>query len=222
MIMKIVVVGGTGLIGSKLLNQLREHGHEAVAAAPSTGVNTVTGVGMAEALKGALVVVDVSNAPDRGDTAVMRFFETSTRSLLTCEAASIPYSILRATQVFESVKSIADLSTDGNKVRLPSVLIQPMAADDVAGVLGEIAMGPPVNGTVEVGGPERFHLDELVRQAFAGWKDPREVITDPRGCYYDIDVKERTLVPEDNARLGTIRFEDWLAQRVSQIREFAA
>jgi uncharacterized protein YbjT (DUF2867 family) len=258
MIMKIVVVGGTGLIGSKLLNQLREHGHEAVATAPSTGVNTVTGVGLAEALKGALVVVDVSNAPDRGDTAVMRFFETSTRSLLTCEAASgarhhlalsvvgtermlesgyirakvvqenlikgssIPYSIVRATQFFESVKSISDLSTDGNKVRLPSVLIQPMAADDVAGVLGEIAMGPAVNGTVEVGGPERFHLDELVRQAFAAWKDPREVITDPRGRYYDIDVKERTLVPEDNARLGTIRFEDWLAQRVSQIREFAA
>ncbi len=250
--MKTVVIGGTGLIGSRLVNQLREHGHEAVAAAPSTGVNAVTGEGLAEALKGASVVVDVSNAPAREDTAVMKFFGTSTRNLLASESAagvrhhvalsvvgsehmlqsgyirakvvqenlvkgsSIPYSIIRATQFFESVKSIADSATDGNKVSLPSALIQPMAADDVASVVRQIAMGPPVNGTVELGGPERFRLDELVRQAFAAWKDPREVATDPHGRYYDIDVEERTLVPEDTARLGRIRFEVWLAQSAAQ------
>ncbi len=256
--MKIVVIGGTGLIGSKLINKLRAHGHEAVAAAPGTGVNAVTGEGLAEVLTGATVVVDVSNAPQREDTAVLKFFATSTRNLLDSErtaavrhhvvlsvvgserllesgyirakivqenlinGSSIPYSIVRATQFYESLKDIADFSTDGNKVRLPSALIQPIAADDVARVVGQIAIGPPANGTVEVGGPERFRLDELVRQAFAAWKDPREVVTDPHGRYYDIDVKERTLVPEDNARHGTIRFEEWLAQRAEQIPQSAA
>jgi uncharacterized protein YbjT (DUF2867 family) len=245
---KIVVIGGTGLIGSKLVSKLREHGHEAVAAAPKTGVNTVTGEGLAEVLKSASVVVDVSNAPAMEDTAVMKFFETSTRNLLAAEAAggvrhhialsvvgsermpesgylrakiaqenlikgsSIPYSIIRATQFFESVKTIADLSTDDNKVYLPTALVQPMAADDVASAVGQIAIGPPVNGTVEVGGPERFRLDEIVRLGLAAWKDPRAVITDPKGRYYGIEVKERTLLPEDNAEAGKIRFEDWLAQ----------
>src|SRR6267154_3005327 len=199
--MKIVVIGGTGLIGSKLVPKLREQGHEAVAASPKTGVNTVTGEGLAEALKGASVVVDVSNSPSWEDAAVMKFFETSTRNLLDYEAAagvghhvalsvvgserllesgyfrakmaqenlikgsSIPYSIVRATQFFEFLKGLADISTDGDKVRLPHVLFQPMAADDVASAVGRIAVGPPVKGAVEVGGPEKFQLDELVRQA---------------------------------------------------------
>ena len=246
--MKIVVIGGSGLIGSKLVNKLREHGHEAVAASPSSGVNTVTGEGLAEALKGASVVVDVSNAPSWEDSAVMKFFETSTRNLLTHEAAagvghhvalsvvgsermlesgyfrakitqenlikgsSIPYSIIRATQFYEFVKQIADISTDGNKVRLPSALIQPMAADDVASAVGRIAMGSAVNGTVEVGGPEKFRLDELVRQGLAARNDPREVVADPHARYYGLELSERTLVPGDDARLGETRFADWLKQ----------
>jgi uncharacterized protein YbjT (DUF2867 family) len=252
-IMKIVVIGGTGLIGSRVVSKLREHGHEAVAAAPNTGVNTLTGEGLAEAIKGASVVVDVSNSPDWEDAAVLKFFETSTRNLLASEAAagvrhhvalsvvgsermlesgyfrakiaqenlikgaSIPYSIVRATQFFEFVKGITDFSTDGNKVRLPSALIQPMAADDVAIAVGEVAMGQPVNGTVEVGGPEQFRLDDLVRQGLAAWKDPREAVTDPHARYYGIELKERTLVPEDDAKRGKIRFEDWLAHSATQI-----
>jgi uncharacterized protein YbjT (DUF2867 family) len=246
--MKIVVIGGSGLIGSKIVPKLREHGHEAVAASPNSGVNTVTGEGLAEVLKGASVVVDVSNAPSWEDSAVMKFFETSTRNLLAREAAagvghhvalsvvgsermlesgyfrakiaqenlikgsSIPYSIVRATQFFEFVKGIADFSTDGNKVRLPSVLIQPMAADDVASAVARVAMGSPVKGTVEAGGPEKFRLDELIRRGLAAWKDPREVVADPRGRYYGIDVSERTLVPGDEAQLGETRFEIWLTQ----------
>jgi uncharacterized protein YbjT (DUF2867 family) len=252
-IVKIVVIGGTGLIGSKLVTKLREHGHEAVAASPNSGVNTVTGEGLAEVLKGASVVVDVSNAPSWEDTAVMKFFETSTRNLLASEAAagvrhhvalsvvgsermlesgyfrakiaqenlikgsSIPHSIIRATQFFEFVKPIADFSTDGNKVRLPSALIQPMAADDVASAVGQIAMGPPVNGTVEVGGPEQFRLDELVRQGLAAWKDPRQVVADPHARYYGVKLSEKTLVPGDGARLGQTRFETWLTQPAAQI-----
>jgi uncharacterized protein YbjT (DUF2867 family) len=250
--MKIVVIGGTGLIGSHLVPKLREHGQETVAASPDTGVNTVTGEGLAGALKGASVVVDVSNAPSWEDTAVMKFFETSTHNLLAAEAASgvrhhvalsvvgtermlesgyfrakvaqenlikgasIPYSIVRATQFFEFVKGIADLSTDGSKVRLPSVLIQPMAADDVASAVGQVAMGSPVNGTVEVGGPEQFRLDELVRRALASWKDPREVVTDPNARYYGIAVSENTLVPDKGAQVGQTRFETWLSQSKGQ------
>lgn len=246
--MKIVVIGGSGLIGSRLVNQLREQGHKAVAASPSSGVNTITGEGLAEALKSAAVVVDVSNSPSWEDTAVMNFFETSTRNLLASEASagvghhvalsvvgsermvesgyfrakvaqenlikgsSIPYSIVRATQFDEFIKGIADFSTDGNKVRLPHVLIQPMAAEDVASAVGNVAVGAPVNGTVEVGGPEKFRLDELVRKALAASKDPREVVADPHARYYGIEVNERTLVPEDDAKLGKIRFDDWLAQ----------
>jgi uncharacterized protein YbjT (DUF2867 family) len=246
--MKIVVIGGSGLIGSRLVRKLREQGHEAVAASPDSGVNTITGAGLVEALKGASVVVDVSNAPSWEDAAVMKFFETSTRNLLSSEAAadvghhvalsvvgtdrllesgyfrakmaqetlikgsSIPYSIVHATQFFEFIKGIADLSTVDNKVALPPVLIQPMAADDVASALARIAEAPPVNGTVEVGGPEEFRLDELVRRYLAARKDPRQVVTDPHARYYGIEVKERTLVPDDDARLGETRFETWLSQ----------
>jgi uncharacterized protein YbjT (DUF2867 family) len=246
--MKIVVIGGSGLIGSKLVPKLREHGHEAVAASPNSGVNSVTGEGLAEAMKGALVAVDVSNAPSWEDSAVLNFFETSTRNLLAYEAAagvrhhvalsvvgsermlesgyfrakiaqenlikgsSIPYSIVRATQFFEFVKGIADLSTDGNTVRLPSALIQPMPADDVASAVARVAMGSPLNSTVEVGGPERFRLDELVRRGLAAWNDPREVVTDPHARYYGIAMSERTLVPDDDAQLGETRFETWLTQ----------
>jgi len=252
--MKIVVIGGSGLIGSKLVRKLREHGHEAVAASPDSGVNTLTGEGLAEALKGASVVVDVSNSPSWEDAAVMKFFETSTRNLLAAEAAagvghhvalsvvgtdrllasgyfrakmaqenlikgsSIPYSIVHATQFFEFVKGIADISTDGSKVPLPPALIQPMAADDVASAVGRIAMGSPVNGTVEVGGPEQFRLDELVRRFLAARKDPREVVTDPRARYYGVELSERTLVPGDDARLGETRFETWLSQPTGQIQ----
>jgi uncharacterized protein YbjT (DUF2867 family) len=250
--MKIVVIGGTGLIGSRLVKTLREHGQEVVAASPSTGVNSVTGEGLADALKGASVVVDVTNSPSWEDAAVLKFFETSTRNLLDHEAAagvkhhialsvvgtermlasgffrakmaqeklikasSIPYTIIRATQFFEFAKSIADIATEGKKVRLPSVLFQPMAADDVAGAVGTIAMDSPVNGTVEIGGPEQFRLDELVRRDLAARKDPREVISDPHARYYGIQVSERTLVPGDDARLGKTRFKDWLSHSMKQ------
>jgi uncharacterized protein YbjT (DUF2867 family) len=246
--MKIVVIGGSGLIGSKLVIKLRDHGHEAVAASPNSGVNSITGEGLAEALKGASVVVDVTNSPSWEDAAVLTFFETSTRNLLSYGAAagvkhhvalsvvgterllasgffrakmaqenlikssSIPYTIIRATQFFEFVKGIADFSTDGNKVRLPSALIQPMAADDVATAVSRIATGAPVNGTVEVGGPEKFRLDDLARKYLAANKDPREVVTDPKASYYGVELNERTLVPGDDARLGETRFETWLAQ----------
>src|SRR5262245_42439335 len=251
-IMKVVVIGGTGLIGSKLVNKLREQGHEAVAAAPNTGVNTLTGEGLAEVLKGASVVVDVSNSPSWEDAEVLNFFETSTRNLLTYEAAAgvrhhvalsvvgtdrlsesgyfrakiaqekliknsaIPYSIVHATQFFEFLKGLADISFDGKNVRLPPVLFQPMAADDVASGVGRIAVGPPVNGIAEIGGPEQFRLDELVRRRLASLNDPREVIADPEALYSGARVSERTLVPESDAQLGGTRFEDWLLQSTGQ------
>ena len=251
-IMKIVVVGGSGLIGSRLVNKLREHGHEAVAASPGSGVNTLTCEGLAQALKGAAAVVDVTNSPSWEDAAVMNFFETSTRNLLTYEGAagvghhvalsvvgterllasgffrakmaqenlikdsSVPYTIIRATQFFEFVKAIADFSTEGNKVRMPLALIQPMAADDVASAVERVATGSPLNGTVEVGGPEQFRLDELVRQRLAADNDPREVVADPQGRYYGIDVSERALLPGADARLGETRFKTWLTQFAAQ------
>jgi uncharacterized protein YbjT (DUF2867 family) len=244
--MKIVVIGGSGLIGSKLVPKLREQGNEAIAASPKSGVNSITGEGLAEALKGASVVVDVTNSPSWEDAAVLTFFETSTRNLLAygaaagvkhhvalsvvgterllasgffraklaqenlIKASSIPYTILRATQFFEFVKGIADFSTDGNTVRLPPALIQPMSADDVASAVGRIATGAPVNGTVEAGGPEKFRLDELVRQSLAAHRDPREVVADPHARYYGVELGERTLVPGDDARLSQPRFADWL------------
>src|SRR5262245_15368886 len=250
--MKVVVIGGSGLIGSKLVIKLREQGHEAIAASPNSGVNTVTGEGLADALKGASVVVDVSNSPSWEDAAVLKFFETSTRNLLTHEAAegvghhvalsvvgtdrlsesgyfrakiaqenliknsAIPYTIVHATQFFEFLKSLADISSVGDKVRLPPVLFQPMAADDVATGVGRIAVGSPVNGIVEIGGPEQFRLDELVRRRLAALKDPREVIADPKALYSGAKVSEKTLVPENNAQLGETRFEKWLIQSTTQ------
>src|SRR6184192_3295348 len=246
--MEIVVIGGSGLIGSKVVEKLGAEGHQAVPASPNSGVNTVTGEGLAEVLKGASVVVDVSNSPSWEDAAVLKFFETSTRNLLTYEAAagvghhvalsvvgtdrlsesgyfrakiaqeklikesSIPYSIVHATQFFEFLKGLADISFDGEKVRLPHVLFQPMAADDVATAVGKIAVGQPVNGIIEIGGPEQFRLDELVRRRLASLKDPREVIADPKALYSGAKVSERTLVPGDNARLGDTTFETWLTQ----------
>jgi len=251
--MKIVVIGGTGLIGSKLVNKLREHGHEAVAAAPNTGVNTLTGEGLAEVLKGASVVVDVSNSPSWEDAAMLKFFETSTRNLLTYEAAagvghhvalsvvgtdrlsesgyfrakiaqeklikesSIPYSVVHATQFFEFLKSLADISMVGDKVHLPPVLFQPIAADDVASGVDRIAVGQPVNGIVEIGGPEQFRLDELVRRRLASLKDPREVIADPNARYSGAKISEKTLLPGNNALLGETCFETWLTQPAAQI-----
>jgi uncharacterized protein YbjT (DUF2867 family) len=244
--MKIVVIGGTGLIGSKLVTKLREQGHEAVAAAPNTGVNTLTGEGLAEALKGASVVVDVSNSPSWEDAAVLNFFETSTRNLLTHEATAgvrhhvalsvvgtqqlsesgyfrakiaqeklitespIPYTIIHATQFFEFLKGLADISMVGDKVHLPHVLFQPMAADDVASAVARIALGQPMNSMVEIAGPEQFRVDELVRRRLASLKDPREVIVDPNARYSGAKISEKTLVPGHNAQLGETRFETWL------------
>ncbi|HZR64913.1 MAG TPA: SDR family oxidoreductase [Terriglobales bacterium] len=252
--MKIVVIGGTGLIGSKLVNKLREQGHEAVAAAPNTGVNTITGEGLAAALKGASVVVDVSNSPSWDDAAVMRFFETSTRNLLTYEAAagirhhvalsvvgtermaesgymrakiaqedlirtsSIPHTIVHATQFFEFLKGLADISMVDGKVHLPPVLFQPMSAEDVASGLARVALGQPLNGIVEIAGPEQFRVDQLVQRRLASLKDPREVIADPNARYGGARVSERTLLPGNNARLGETRFESWLAQPAATAR----
>jgi uncharacterized protein YbjT (DUF2867 family) len=245
--MKIVVIGGTGLIGSKLVTKLRQQGHDAVAAAPNTGVNTITGEGLAEALQGAAVVVDVANSPSFADEAVLTFFETSTRNLLAAEAhagvrhhvalsvvgterlsasgyfrakiaqekligeSSIPYSIVHATQFFEFIKSIADAATDGNTVRLAPVLIQPMAAEDVASAVGRVATGSPVNGIVEVAGPQQFRLDQFIRRGLDARHDPREVITDPRARYFGAELGERTLVPGGHATLAETRFEEWLS-----------
>jgi uncharacterized protein YbjT (DUF2867 family) len=248
--MKIVIIGGTGLIGSKLVTKLRKQGHEAVPAAPNTGVNTLTGEGLAAVLQDASVLVDVSNSPSFEESAVMGFFTTSTRNLLENAAAAgvrhyvalsvvgteripespylraknaqealiksggIPYSIVHATQFFEFVNRIADEATVGTTVRLPPVLIQPMAADDVAEAVGRIAIGAPVNGTVEVGGPQQFRFDALIRQGLAARHDPREVVVDPHAKYFGAELDERSLVPAEGAQLGTIRFEAWLGQAV--------
>jgi uncharacterized protein YbjT (DUF2867 family) len=249
--MKIVVIGGTGLIGSKLVTKLAEHGHEALAASPASGVDTLTGAGLAEALKDASVVVDVSNSPSFEDTAVLEFFETSTGNLLAAEqaagvghhvalsvvgterlsesgyfrakiaqeklieAAPIPYSIVHATQFFEFVKSIAAAATDGDTVRLAPVLIQPMAADDVAEAVGRVAVGSPLMGTVEVAGPEQFRLDEFIRTGLKAHQDPREVIADRGARYFGAELRERTLVPGDHAQVAETHFEDWLAESLA-------
>jgi uncharacterized protein YbjT (DUF2867 family) len=249
--MKIVVIGGTGLIGSKLVSKLGEHGHAAVAASLDTGVNTVTGEGLDEALEGASAVVDVSNAPAWEDAAVMEFFTTATGNLLAAEVAagvghhvalsvvgterltesgyfraklaqeeliagsSIPYSIVRATQFFEFVERIAADATDGDTVRLPPALIQPMAADDVASGVGRVSVGAPINGTVEIAGPEQFRLDELIRGALATRNDPREVVADPQARYFGINPTERALLPGPDARLAETRFNAWLEQQLA-------
>ena len=252
--MKLVIIGGTGLIGSKLVTRLREHGHEAVAASPDTGINTLTGEGVAAALQGAAVVVDVSNSPSFEETAVMNFFTAATRNLLEYAAAAgvghyvvlsvvgaeripdspymraknaqealirnggIPYTIVHATQFFEFIKRIADEATDGTTVRLPPVFIQPMAADDVAKAVARIAAGPPLNGTVEVAGPERFRFDEMIRHGLAVRNDPREVIADPHARYFGAELDERSLIPADGARLGEIHLQEWLGQPVLSAR----
>ena len=250
--MKLVVMGGTGLIGSRLVNKLRENGHHPVAASPETDVNSLTGEGLHEALRGAQVLVDVANAPDWDDDAVMDFFQTSTRNLLAAAAAagvghhvalsvvgterltesgyfrakitqeelikdsSIPYSIVHATQFFEFMKGIADAATDGNAVRLPPALMQPMAADDVARALARVAVGAPLNGMIEIAGPEQFRLDELVRRLLETLDDSRDVITDPQACFFGIAPGERTLLPEADARLGQTDFENWLRNATAQ------
>jgi uncharacterized protein YbjT (DUF2867 family) len=246
--MKTVVIGGTGLIGAKVVACLREEGHEAVAASPDSGVNTLTGQGLAGVLEDASVVIDVSNSPSFEDEAVMEFFRTSTTNLLAAEAdagvrhhvalsvvgsermsdsgymrakvaqeelirdASIPFSIVYATQFFEFVKRIADAATEGATVRLAHVLIQPIAADDVAAAVCEISQRPPADGVIEIAGPELFRFDELVREGLQAKGDPRTVVADPTARYFGAELQERTLVPTNATRLGRIRFSDWLAQ----------
>jgi uncharacterized protein YbjT (DUF2867 family) len=245
--MKVVVIGGTGLVGSKLVAKLTEAGHEAVAASPDSGVNTLTGEGLADALRGAAVVVDVSNSPSFEDAAVLEFFRTSTGNILAAEEAAgvrhhvalsvvgtdrlsasgyfrakmaqeeliagsdVPYSIVHATQFFEFFRSIAQEATDGDTVRLSPASVQPMAADDVASAVAEVTVGAPVDGVVEVAGPERFGLDEFVRRGLRARKDPRTVVADPGVRYFGAVLDDRTLVPADGARLGPTRFDDWLA-----------
>jgi non-heme chloroperoxidase len=246
--MKIVVIGGSGLIGSKLVERLREAGHEPLAASPDSGIDTLTGEGLADALEAAEVVVDVSNAPGWSDAAVLEFFQTSTRNILAAEAtlgvshhlalsvvgtdrlldsgyfraklaqeeaikaATIPYTIVRATQFFEFVGRIADSNSDGETVRVPPVLVQPEAADDVAAALAVAAVGAPVNGTVELAGPERFRLDELARRVLGANGDPRVVTADGRARYFGAELDDRSLIPGDDARIAPTRFEDWLSQ----------
>jgi uncharacterized protein YbjT (DUF2867 family) len=248
--MKIVVIGGTGLIGKKVVNNLRQQGHEVVAASPSSGVNTVTGEGLAQALAGAQVVVDVANAPSWEDKAVLEFFETSGRNLLAAEAAAgvshhvalsvvgtdrllasgyfrakmaqenlikaspIPYTIVRATQFFEFVSAIAQTATEGQTVRVPPALMQPIAADDVAAAVAAAALAKPLNGTVEVAGPEPIRQDELVRQFLSKTGDARAVIADPKALYYGLAMNDQSLTPADHPRLGPTRFADWLSRNV--------
>ena len=254
--MKIVVIGGTGLIGSKLVEQLRQDGHEPLAASPDTGVNAVTGEGLAEALEGAKVVVDVANAPAWDDAAVLDFFQTSSRNLLAAETDAgvghhvtfsvvgadrlpesgylrakaaqedlvktgpIPYTIVRATQFFEFIGRIADSSTDGNTVRLSPALVQPEAADDVAGTLADVAVGAPLNDTVELAGPEAFRLDELARRLLSASRRPPTGDRRRSRSLLRHRAGRRSLTPGDDARIAPTRFEDWLSQsaRVSLAR----
>jgi uncharacterized protein YbjT (DUF2867 family) len=248
--MKIVVIGGSGLIGTKLVKNLRQLGHEVVASSPSSGVNAITGEGLAAALTGAQVVLDVANSPSWEDKAVLDFFETSGRNLLAAEAAAgvghhialsvvgterllasgyfrakmaqetlikaspVPYSIVRATQFFEFVSGIAQSATDGQTVRLSPALIQPIVSDDVANALAEVTLGAPVNGTVELAGPERIRLDELVRQFLSAHRDARKVTTDVHALYFGIELNDQSLTPGNNPRIGPTRFEDWLSRSV--------
>lgn len=251
--MKIVVIGGTGLIGKKLIPILREHGHEATSASPSSGVNTITCEGLREALTGADVVVDVTNAPSWEDKAVLEFFESSTRNILATEvatavrhhvalsvvgtdrllasgyfrakmaqeelikASNVPYTIVRATQFFEFVDGIAQFSTMGQVVRLPSALMQPIAADDIAAILADIAVREPRNGMMEIAGPEPIRMDKLVQQYLTATGDARRVITDANAHYYGVAVNDRSLVPGDNPRIGPTRFEAWLEHSAAHV-----
>jgi uncharacterized protein YbjT (DUF2867 family) len=243
--MKIVVIGGTGLIGSKVVSKLTQLGHEAVAAAPNTGVNTITGEGLAEALEGAQVVVDLANSPSFEDQAAMDFFQTAGKNLIKAEKAAgvklhvalsvvgterlqdsgyfraklaqetliksspIPYTLVHATQFMEFLRSIAQLATEGNTVRLSHAFIQPMAAEDVATAVVEAALAP-ANGTIEVGGPEKFHLDELVTRVLEYDKDPRKVVVDPDARYSGVKLSENSLIPGKDAKLGSTKFDWWL------------
>jgi len=250
--MKIVVIGGSGLIGTKLVNILRQHGHEVVAASPSSGVNALTGEGLAEALTGAQVVVDVANSPSFEDKAVLEFFETAGRNLLAAEAAAgvghhvalsvvgtdrllasgyfrakmaqenlikaskIRYTILRSTQFFEFVGGIAQSATDGQTVRLSPALMQPVVSDDVAAALADVAVEEPLNGTVELAGPEPIRLDELVRRFLSATRDARKVTTDVHARYFGTELNDQSLTPGDNPRIGPTRFEDWLSRSIPQ------
>lgn len=244
--MKIVVIGGSGLIGSKLVKLLRERGHEVLAASPNSGVNTLTGEGLSAALAGAQVVVDVSNSPSFEDAAVLKFFQTSTGNLLAAEAAAgvrhhvalsivgadrvpssgylrakiaqedlirtsgVPYSILRSTQFFEFVDRIADSATEGNVVRLPTAYVQPIVSDEVVANLADVALGAPINGMVEVAGPEKFRLDELVRRVLRTKSDAREVTGDIHARYFGAELGDESIVPLTTpSRLGKTRFEAW-------------
>jgi len=247
--MKIVVIGGSGLIGKKVVMNLRQHGHEVLPASPSSGVNTITGEGLAPALAGAQVVVDVANAPSWEDSAVLAFFETSGRNLLAAEATAdvghhvalsvvgtdrllasgyfrakmvqenlikagpIPYTIVRATQFFEFVGGIAQGATEGQTVRLPPALMQPIAADDVAAAVADAALAKPLNGTFDVAGPEPIRQDDLVRRFLKATGDTRTVITDLKALYYGIAVNDQSLTPGDHPHLGQTRFEDWLRHK---------
>ncbi|HKA22786.1 MAG TPA: SDR family oxidoreductase [Blastocatellia bacterium] len=245
--MKIVVIGGSGLIGKKLVTSLHERGHEAVAASPSSGVNAVTGAGLADVLVDAEVVVDVTNSPSFEDTAVLEFFEKSTRNLLAAEADAgvghhiavsivgvdrnpdsgymrakvaqekliqsegIPYTILRATQFFEFTETIiAQFPTDGQKVRCPSGFFQPILSDDVVAALVDVTLGEPVNGIIDLAGPERFRFDEFIRQFLSATQDTRQVVTDMNARYFGAKLDEQSLVPIGNSHFGVTRFEDWL------------
>jgi uncharacterized protein YbjT (DUF2867 family) len=250
--MKIVIIGGSGLIGTKLVNKLRESGHEALAASPASGVNTITGEGLAQALAGAQVVVDVANSPSWEDKAVLEFFETSGRNLLAAEAAAgvrhhvalsvvgtdrllqsgyfrakmaqedlikaskIPYTIVRSTQFFEFVSGIAQSATDGQTVRLSPAFVQPIVSDDVAAALAEVTLGAPVNGTIEIAGPERIRLDEVVRRFLSAKQDARQVVSDVHARYFGIELNDQSLTPGDNPRIAPTRFDDWLNRSVPQ------
>ncbi len=244
--MKIVVIGGNGLIGSNVVNRLRHIGHETIAASPRSGVNAVTGDGLAAALAGAQVVIDVANSPSFEDQAVMDFFQASSRNLLAAEAeagvqhhlalsvvgadrltdsgymrakaaqevlievSSVPYTILRATQFFEFVESIVHSGSDGSAIRLSPALIQPVAADDVCAVLADLAVGTPLNGMIELGGPDRFPLDELARKFLTARGEMYEVIADVHARYFGAELNDRSLVTGDNPRIGPTRFQNWL------------
>ncbi|MFD5723330.1 SDR family oxidoreductase [Streptomyces sp. NPDC127036] len=248
--MKVVVIGGTGLIGSKVVSKLNAHGHEAIAAAPNTGVNTLTGEGLTSVLHGAQVVVDVSNSPSFEDDAVMVFFRTSTTNLLQAEKeagvahhvalsvvgterldesgyfrakqaqealikdSGVPFSIVHATQFFEFMKGIADSATrDDNTVHLAPIQIQPVYSDDVAAVVGRTAVGEPVGGVVEVAGPDKFQLDDLIRKGLKAKNDPRTVVSDPMSPYFGARLQDTTLLPGPAAHLGETRFSEWIAQQ---------
>ena len=248
--MKIVVIGGSGLIGTKLVKNLRQLGHDVVAASRSSGVNTLTGEGLAEALAGAQVIVDVANSPSWEDKAVLEFFETSGRNLLAAEAtagvghhialsvvgtdrllasgyfrakmaqenlikaSTVPYTIVRATQFFEFVSGIAESATEGQTVRLPPALFQPIVSDDVAAALADIAVKEPLNGMIELAGPEPIRMDELVRRFLSANRDARKVTTDVHALYFGIKLNDQSLTPGDNPRLGPTRFDDWLSRSI--------